>query len=169
MKKIVSFLILTFCMLALLSVVVSAQPTVDLSTEIEPGGTDPVYVNTVSSWNIIITISTNEHIDDVIVQGGIGADLVVAYITPIQGTVNIEKKGKGKMGAKIVTWDIGVLDAGTLTLVLTVETGLNPKDEQEFTSLGIHELDGGFSATYWFDGTEYETEETIPLTVDVVE
>jgi hypothetical protein len=169
MKKIVGFLILTFCMLALLSVGASAQPTVDLSTEIEPGGTDPVYVNTVSSWNIIITISTNEQIDDVVVKGGIGADLVVAYINPIQGTVNIEKKGKGKMGAKIVTWDIGVLDAGTLTLVLTVETGLNPKDKQEFTSAEEgHELDGGFSATYTYDGIEDETLETEPLTVDVV-
>ena len=167
MKKFISFLILTFCMLALLSVVASA---VTLETEITAGDS-VVLVGEEVEWTITITIcSEGEDLEGVVVQGGIGADLVIDGYTPEEGTVSTEKRGKGKMGATIVKWDIGTLESGEcLTLDLVIKTGLNPKGKQEFTSTGTHELDGGFSATYWFDGMEYETEETIPLTVEVEE
>ncbi len=75
------------------------------------------------------------------------------------------------LGATVVKWDIGTLVSnGCLYLELTVQTGLNPKDKQEFTSAELgHELDGGFSATYTYDGIEYETLETEPLIADIVE
>ena len=156
-------------------------PTVTTSLS----GPDPAYVGEVAIWDITITICPDdvEDIYGVVVQGGIGADLAITEVNDIAvgypmdkkteqtvGDVTLIKKG-GKMGATIVKWDIGtLLSNGCLDLVLTVETGLNPKDKQEFTSAEEgHELDGGFSATYWYCGMEYETPETEPLTVDVVE
>ena len=183
MRKIVSFLILTFCMVALLSVAASA---VTLETEITAGELS-VNVGDLEEWTITITICPDEFdLDDVVVQGGIGADLAITKVNGIEVNYPMDKKteqvvfvdGKevtlikkgGKMGATIVKWDIGTLVSnGCLTLELTVQTGLNPKDKQEFTSAEEgHELDGGFSATYWYEGIEYETLETEPLTVDVV-
>jgi len=165
MRKFIGFLILTFCMLALLCLVASA---VTLDTEITAGESS-VNVGIESEWTIAITIcSGDEELEDVVVQGGIGADLVVTD-PGVQG-VTLTKKGKGKMGATIVKWDIGILAAGNCpTLNLVVTTGLNPKGKQEFTSEEEdHELDGGFSASYTYDSTEYETDETEPLKVDVV-
>jgi len=188
MKKIVGFLILTFCMLALLSAVASAQASMGMGAGIYTGS-ETVTVGTLSTWIIRIDISTapevGNDIKDVVVQGGIGADLVVTKVndesvTPLplkkgdtfstsSGDVTLTKKG-GKMGATIVTWDIGDLDAGDeATLYLTVQTGLNPPGKQEFTSTGTHELDGGFSATYWFEGTEYESVPTDPIIVEAIE
>ena len=143
------------------------EPTVMTTYRSEP---DEVDVGEEASWTITIQICGDDEVDlsNVVVQGGIGADLVV---TPYEGTeFTFTKKGKGKMGATIVKWDIETLVSGEcLTLNLVVETGLNPKDKQEFTSEGTHELDGGFSATYWYDGMEYETPETELLTVEVEE
>ena len=179
MKKIVGFLIVTFLMLALLCVVASA---VTLETEITAGKLS-VNVGDLEEWTITITICPgDDDLEDVVVQGGIGADLAITEVNDIavnypmdkkteqtEGDVTLIKKG-GKMGATIVKWDIGTLVSnGCLTLELTVQTGLNPKDKQEFTSAEEgHELDGGFSATYWYEGIEDETPETTPLTVDVV-
>ena len=149
-------------------------------------GHDIVNVNTVEYWDITITVCNYDALNnptDVVVQGGIGADLVVTEVndeavdpplltkgdTAIFNGIVLTKKG-GKMGATIVRWDVGTLSVGEcLPLDLEVKTGLNPKDKQEFTSAeDDHELDGGFSATYWYGGMEYETPETEPLTVDVV-
>ena len=181
--------VLTLCLTFLLVIpAMAVEPTVTTSRS----GPDEVNVNAVESWTITIEICPDdtEDLEDVVVQGGIGADLAITEV--VDGTpaviypmdkkteqtvlvdgkeVTLIKKG-GKMGATIVKWDIGTLliSNGCLTLVLTVETGLNPKDKQEFTSAELgHELDGGFSATYTYDDIEYETIETEPLTVDVVE
>jgi hypothetical protein len=125
----------------------------------------------VPTWTITIKICQSEvNLNNVVVQGGIGADLVVTGYLADEGDVDLIKKGKpGKMGATIVRWDVGDLEAGSdcLELVLTFQTGLNPQGKQEFTSMGLHDLDGGFSATYWYEGMEYETPGTDPLTVDV--
>ena len=183
--------VLTLCLTFLLVIpAMAVVPTVSTSRS----GPDSVDIGTtgeVDEWTITIEICPDdEDLEEVIVQGGIGADLVITEV--VDGTpavdypmekkteqivlvdgkeVTLIKKG-GKMGATIVKWDIGTLfvSNGCLTLVLTVETGLNPKDKQEFTSAELgHELDGGFSATYTYDGIEYETLETEPLTVDVEE
>lgn len=174
--------VLTLCLTFLLVIpAMAVEPTVTTSRS----GPDEVNVNAVESWTITIEICPDdtEDLNDVIVQGGIGADLAITAVNSIAvdypmakktqqivGDVTLIKKG-GKMGATIVKWDIGTLVSnGCLALVLTVQTGLNPKDKQEFTSAELgHELDGGFSATYTYDGIEYETIETEPLTVDVVE
>jgi hypothetical protein len=164
-------------------------------------GPATVEVGELASWDIEVTICPHEDYgsDDVIVQGGIGSDLVVTEVlvdgTPYYPTVpggsgwvqNPDKKwemtyacgdvtlrtnGKSnKASATVATWDVGDLDAGEAcqSIVITFETGLNPKGYHEFTSpdeLG-HELDGGLSATFWYDDVEYETPETEPWTVIV--
>ena len=173
--------VLTLCLTFLLVIpAMAVEPTVTTSRS----GPDEVNVGVMQSWTITIEICPDgEDLEEVVVQGGIGADLAITEVDstvvsyPMAkkteqtvGNVTLIKKG-GKMGATIVKWDIGTLVSnGCLYLELTVQTGLNPKDKQEFTSAELeHELDGGFSATYTYDGVEYETLETEPLTVDVVE
>jgi len=151
--------------------VLPVEPTV--TTSLTGPATVGISDELDNEWTITITICPDDvyDLDEVVVQGGIGADLVVTDVSvPAQGTVISAKKGKGKMGATMITWYIGTLASnGCLTLELTVQTGLNPKGKQEFTSAELgHELDGGFSATYTYLGEEYETLETEPLTVDVV-
>ena len=101
-----------------------------------------------------------------------GADLDdIVLGTPSQGTANAAKRGKGRMGATMVTWDVGdLIDGATETLVVSVTTGVNPQGKHEFTSPDLeHELDGGASATYWYEDTEYESLETAPVSVEVIE
>ena len=180
-------LVLTFSMILLMVIpamaVLPVEPTVTTSLT-GPATVDIGTLGEVDEWTITIEIcpDDDEDLEDVVVQGGIGADLAITEVNGIAvfypmekktehvvGDVTLIKKG-GKMGATIVKWDIGTLVSnGCLTLELTVQTGLNPKGKQEFTSAELgHELDGGFSATYWYEGIEYETLETEPLTVDVV-
>lgn len=111
-----------------------------------------------------------------------GADLDgIVLGAPTQGTASDAKKGKRKMGATMVTWDVGNMSAGdSESLTVTVTTGWNAKAKKgaqqtrwhEFTEAETgHDLDGGASATYWYGdpAMEYESPETEPLTVDVVE
>jgi len=185
MKRFLIISVLTLCLTFLLVIPAMAfEPTVTTSRS-GPDSVDIGTIGEVDEWTITIEICPDdEDLEEVIVQGGIGADLAITVVnvTAVDypmvkktqqtvGDVTLIKKG-GKMGATIVKWDIGTLlvSNGCLTLVLTVQTGLNPKDKQEFTSAELgHELDGGFSATYTYDDIEYETIETEPLTVDVVE
>ena len=174
--------VLTLCLALLIAI--PAMAVLPIPT-VTTGRSDPdsVVVGVVQSWTITIGIcgDDTEDLEDVIVQGGIGADLVITAvgITIVDypmakkteqsvGNVTLIKKG-GKMGATIVKWDIGTLVSnGCLDLVLTVQTGENPKEKQEFTSEELgHELDGGFSATYTYGDIEYETLETDPLLVDI--
>lgn len=184
MKKFLIISVLTLCLTFLLVIPAMAfEPTVTTSRS-GPDSVDIGTIGEVDEWTITIEICPdNEDLEEVIVQGGIGADLAITAVNSIAvdypmakktqqivGDVTLIKKG-GKMGATIVKWDIGTLVSnGCLALVLTVQTGLNPKEKQEFTSAELgHELDGGFSATYTYGGIEYETIETEPLTIDVVE
>jgi hypothetical protein len=170
-------LVLTFSMILLMVIPAMAAPPVEPTVTTSLTGPDPAYVGVETSWTITIEIwgDDDEALSDVVVQGGIGADLdEITFVSPSSGTVVIGKKnvgqGKQKMRATMVTWDIGPLAVDEhLTLVLTVTTGENPKEKQEFTSVEEdHELDGGFSATYTYLGVEYETLETDPLLVDVI-
>ena len=160
-------------------------------------GPSSVPVGTVQTWNITIKIYGGPvAVNSVMVQDGMGADL---FVTAVNGFsyphslpmpkkvsyymgsgVTLAKRG-GRMGATMVIWNVGNLAAGgSDQIVVTVQTGKNnpgsPRQapKQEFTSPDPeHELDGGASATYWWhDGSqwiEYETMETVPLTVEVTE
>lgn len=135
-------------------------------------GPATVLVGQEESWDITITVATDTDVTGVVVQDGMGADLDGIVVgAPSQGTATAAVKGKGRMGATMVTWDVGDMTAGgTATLIVTITTGLNPRGFQEFTEAELyHELDGGASATYFSDGAEYESPETMPLTVDVLE
>jgi hypothetical protein len=161
--------ILTFVAL-LVGLVGMASAQVSITTSLS--GPATVYVGQEEAWDISIEVTADVDVIDVIVQDGMGADLdEIALGIPSHGTADAFKKGKGKMGATMVRWEIGDLLAGeTATLVVTVTTGYNPKEKHEFTTAELgHELDGGASASYWLDDIEYETEETLPLTVDVLD
>lgn len=135
-------------------------------------GPPVVAVGEEASWDITIEVAADSNVTDVIVKDGMGADLDEITIgIPTHGSATSAKKGKGKMGATMITWEIGDLMAGeTASIVVTVTTGFNPKDKHEFTSPELgHELDGGASASYWLGDIEYETLETLPLIVDVIE
>ncbi len=135
-------------------------------------GPPVVMVGEEASWDITIEVAADSNVTDVIVKDGMGADLDEIIIgIPTHGSATSAKRGKGKMGATMITWEIGDLMAGeTASIVVTVTTGLNPKDKHEFTSPELgHELDGGASASYRLGDIEYETLETLPLTVDVIE
>jgi hypothetical protein len=135
-------------------------------------GPATVLVGEEAAWDITITASSDQDVTGVVIRDGMGADLdEIVVNVPTQGTADAAKKGKGKMGATMVAWNVGDIAAGgTATLVVTVTTGFNPTGKHEFTEAELmHELDGGASATYFFEGIEYESPETMPLTVDVIE
>jgi len=150
----------------------NAVPEVVVTTDII-SGPDPVTVGVEATWEIEITVTVSGgDVEDVVVQDGMGADLDdIVLGTPSQGTANAAKRGKGRMGATMVTWDVGdLIDGATETLVVSVTTGVNPQGKHEFTSPDLeHELDGGASATYWYEDTEYESLETAPVSVEVIE
>jgi hypothetical protein len=155
-----------------------------VTTEIT-SGESTVSVGAEESWNITINIYGGPvDVENVVVQDGMGADLDdIQLVSCTKGGVVIAEKsvgkGKHKMRATMVTWDVGNLGAGdNETLVVTVTTGYNPlrnhkfQPKHEFTSADpAHELDGGASATYWYGDPllEYETLETISLVVEVID
>jgi hypothetical protein len=172
MKKVIAIaLMVTVLSLGFGVAAVSAEDSaVTVTTSLS--GPSSVTVGEEATWEITIEVSASEDVTDVVVKDGMGADLDEIVVgTPSQGTADAAKKGKGKMGATMVTWEVGDLAAGeSATLVVTVTTGENPTGKQEFTTAELgHELDGGASASYWYEGMEYESPETEPLTVDVVE
>ena len=121
-----------------------------------------VVVGTLTPFYMKITLTTFAAVLGVKVTDGIGADLAwdATHADPdlvaSTGTVSERKAGKGKMGAKVVTWTLGDLDAGVSpTLDLFVQTGLNPKAKQEFTSLGDHSLNDGPTASFTYNGNQY--------------
>jgi hypothetical protein len=123
-------------------------------------GPTAVVVGEEASWDVIIQVATDVDITGVTVKDGMGADLDEIVVgTPTIGVAEAVKMGKGKMGATMVTWEIGDMLAGTTaTLTVTVTTGHNPSGKHEFTTIELmHELDGGASAAYTLDGIDYET------------
>lgn len=154
----------------LVGLVAMAYAQVSITTSLS--GPATVYVGEEAAWDISIEVTADVDVTGVVVQDGMGADLdEIVLGIPSHGIADAFKKGKGKMGATMVRWEIGDLLAGeTATLVVTVTTGYNPREKHEFTTAELaHELDGGASASYWLDEMEYETEETWPLTVDVLD
>ena len=135
-------------------------------------GPSAVVVGEEAAWDITIQVTTDVDVAGVVVKDGMGADLDEIIVgIPTIGVADAVKSGKGKMGATMVTWEIGDMVAGTTaTLTVTVTTGYNPSDKHEFTEPELmHELDGGASAAYILDGIDYETPASLPLTVDVLE
>jgi hypothetical protein len=148
----------------------AAAAEVTITTSL--AGPATVFVGEEAAWDITLTVASDQDITGVVVKDGMGADLDEIVVgAPSQGTAAAAKMGKGKMGATMVAWEVGDIAAGgSATLTVTVTTGLNPKGKHEFTTAELaHELDGGATARYIFEGEGYETLEALPLTVDVLE
>jgi len=131
---------------------------------------DTVPVGIIDEWAITVKVTGGfDDVEDVVVQGGIGADLEVRGLCASQGSATHRRVGKNQQGAWIITWDVGALGAGEeATLTICVATGKNPKDKQEYTRPGIHYLDGGFSATYSYQSVQYQTSKTQRLPIEAV-
>ena len=159
------------------------MPTVTTSLS----GPPEVVINAEEAWVITITVTGDDEVplNGVVVQGGMGADLdEISQFSISSGTAVIEKKnvgqGKQKMRATMVTWTLNLGVDAEETLVIDVTTGWNAKALKtgnelpkwhEFTEEEYgHELDGGVSATFSVldCDTEFSTDETDPLTVDVI-
>jgi len=165
-----------------------ASPLPVIVTTSRSGG-EEVEVNAEQDWGITITVCNYDAFKDlngVVVQDGMGADLdEISKVGEASGDVAIGPKtvgqGNQKMRATMVTWTLELYAGSCETLMVKVTTGwnakalkiTNPEDRpgkwHEFTEVeDDHELDGGASATYWYESMEYKTPETEPLTVDVV-
>ena len=122
------------------------------------------------NFSMRITVHAYAEVTEVTVKDGVGADLVVD--SPTDGgavTVGIPGKSKGKMHATKIAWDIGSPDiCEQYTLDIDVHTGLNPKDKQEYTSTGDHDLNSGPEVYFTYDGTPYMLQGP-PVKVFVVE
>jgi len=75
------------------------------------------------------------------------------------------------MNATRLDWDIGDIVDGDVctdfTLDIVVYTGKNPKDKQEYTSTGEHELNSGPQVYFTYDGELYMLQGP-PVSVNVV-
>ena len=131
---------------------------------------DCVELNVEQSWTITLRVDVYDDendVNNVVVKDGMGADLD-GIVTACASTA---KKGKGNMGATMVTWNAGNFTAvGSATCDVTVTTGWN-KRWHEFTTIeDDHPLDGGASASYDFDDIDnFWPYPAGPVTVDVEE
>ncbi len=124
--------------------------------EILPDGTFRVPTHQYAEWKIIIKISSNNPIDNVVVKDTFEPQLGVQdpplYVS--QGTVNYTY-GPGQMYHTYITWIIGNNFSGEAELILKVYTKLNPGGKQEFTSPGTYYLNKGATLNYTIGGTGY--------------
>jgi hypothetical protein len=113
-------------------------------------------IETFVHFNMSITFRTRIRLDGVVVKDRIAADLVLNDHQEDFGIVAYGKAAKGKMNTTIVTWTIGDISGSEkYTLDLFVQTSVNPKNQQEYTSPGMHTLNGGPEAHFILDETEY--------------
>ena len=123
-------------------------------------------------FDMTITVHATETVTGVVVEDGIGADLVVAevggvtvpplsswavdgkWITWSNDSVTLTRNTKGKMNATRLEWDLGdPTPCIDYDLDIVVCTGLNPQDKQEYTSSGDHYLNSGPIVYFYIDST----------------
>jgi PKD repeat protein len=95
-------------------------------------------------------------LEEVVAHDVLPAELEILEYELTQGTLDVIKKGKGKMGATHLTWFIGDL-SGDAELIIKIATRENPAGKQEFTSPGEYLLNDGA----WVEGIDCSTGETI--------
>jgi hypothetical protein len=108
---------------------------------------------------IIISGATpNNSYEKVVVYDVLPAELELLEYELTQGTLTVTKKGKGKMGATHLYWDVGNLE-NDAELIIKIATRKNPAGKQEFTSPGRYLLNDGASV----EGTDSSTGKTIKV------
>ena len=102
-------------------------------------GDDEVFTHTYAEWEITIIVT---NIGDIDYHGAIMTSTLPAEIECIaykftHGALEITQHGKGKSGAKYLSWTIDVIGADeNVTLSLLLCSSRNPAGHQEFTSPG---------------------------------
>ena len=106
-------------------------------------------------------------IQNIRVEDGIGADLVVTAISG--GNYHyMEYPGKGKKSATKCVWELSDMnDGSSVFLGISVWTGTNPKGKQQYASAGEHTLNGGPKVFFTYDGEDYVLQGP-SITVNVV-
>jgi len=123
-----------------------------------------VYNGTGSAWNSAVVTDT------------FGSDLdLSANLSTLPAGVNLTRtttnpKGKGTGTEKWkLNWNIGTLGAGgTATLTLTAETDINPGGNQEYTSCGLHVVNGGANLRFGRSARQQQSFNTGAIYVSVV-
>jgi PKD repeat protein len=136
-------------------------------------GPDEVLTHTYNEWELRIVISgasSNNSYESVIVHDVLPAELKLLEYELSQGTLDVIKKGKGKMGATHLTWFVGNL-SGDVELIMRITTRQNPAGKQEFTSPGNYSLNDGawLVAISCSTGEKVEKGPTDPIYVTALE
>jgi uncharacterized repeat protein (TIGR01451 family) len=129
-------------------------------------GPDEVFIHTYNEWELKITVANlgdSCTLNDVTVYDVLPAELELLDYSLTQGTLDVTKPGKGKMGSTHLTWFVGHLGSPNAfcgpyqaELILKIATTQNPAEKQEFTSPGVYSLNDGATAKGTIAGTEIE-------------
>jgi uncharacterized repeat protein (TIGR01451 family) len=124
--------------------------------KVKISGPDEVFTHTYNEWELKITVANlgdSCTLNDVTVHDVLPAELELLDYSPTQGTLDIRKPGKGKMGSTHLTWYVGHLGSPNAfcgpyqaELILKIATTQNPAGKQEFTSPGVYSLNDGATA-----------------------
>jgi hypothetical protein len=136
-------------------------------------GPDEVLAHTYNKWELRIIISgatPNNSYEKVVVYDVLPAELELLEYELTQGTLTVTKKGKGKMGATHLYWDVGNLE-NDAELIIKIATRKNPAGKQEFTSPGTYFLNEGAWLKCFDNSTQENIEKgpTDPILVTVLE
>jgi PKD repeat protein len=136
-------------------------------------GPDEIPTHTYHEWELKITVSgasPTKSYENVVVYDVLPAELTLLEFELSQGTLTETKKGKGKMGATHLLWDVGNLE-NEAELIIKIATRKNPAGKQEFTSPGTYFLNEGAWLKYFDNSTQENIEKgpTDPILVIVLE
>jgi len=154
-----------------------------------PGVTPPapLHVYTYYRWECQIHINVEDPITElpatfapVVVTDKFPAEIIVEQssfrfiklgdggwgIPP--GDVDVEQMGKGKAGAKLVTWTVPSLGPGYYILRFYVHTWTNPAGKVGFTSPGRYMINYGAKISFVCNGIQYFDGPTPEVWVTVV-
>jgi PKD repeat protein len=122
-------------------------------------GPDEIVTHTYHEWELKITVSgasPTKSYENVVVYDVLPAELTLLEFELTQGTLTETKKGKGKMGATHLLWDVGNLE-NEAELIIKIAARKNPAGKQEFTSPGTYFLNEGA----WLKCFDNSTQENI--------
>jgi hypothetical protein len=149
-----------------------ARPGLKIEKE-KISGPDEILTHTYHEWELKITVSgasPTKSYENVVVYDVLPAELELLEFELTQGTLTETKKGKGKMGATHLLWDVGNLE-NEAELIIKIATRKNPAGKQEFTSPGTYFLNEGAWLKCFDNSTQENIEKgpTDPILVIVLE
>jgi hypothetical protein len=121
--------------------------------EILPDGNFRVPLRQYTEWQVLITLTSDSVMDNVVIEDRFGGEFGVELISVSRGTVEFGYSGVTKKVS--IKWIIGDDFSNTATLILKVYTDKNPANRQEFTSRGSYSLNSGAVLKYRIGNSGY--------------